>query len=161
MQGGEWTFCDSPNLPVDAGKKFVEKGRFQNLTYLTALMRFPTEYLVKARSKKLSAEERAFVLWVQSNYQVDPTTAHVVRKDVSAQRAPGKCECKNVHHKGSSSRYIRSTCKDCGRIWETERHKPTLDPATCPHANVDHRGSNARVHKTFCIDCGTYVESIS
>ena len=69
------------------------------------------------------------------------------------------CEHTNAHHKGSSTRYRKTTCKDCGVSWQEERDSPTEDPESCPHRRTDHRGSNKFVRKTFCTDCGTYIDS--
>ena len=70
--------------------------------------------------------------------------------------------CKKFHHKGSSAKFLKSTCLKCGyESWaERERQSPLLDPETCPHANTDHRGSNQFVRNTWCKDCETYIESV-
>ena len=71
-------------------------------------------------------------------------------------------DCTNFHHRGSSARYVRHTCKDCGIFHHQEEREVAepLDPALCPHQNVDHRGSNKLEYKTFCKDCQTTIDSI-
>jgi len=77
------------------------------------------------------------------------------------QSASSTCEHFNVHHKGSSARFIRTTCSNCNELLSNvERNPPTTDPDLCRHRRTDHRGSNKHVRKTFCLDCGTHIESI-
>ena len=90
--------------------------------------------------------------------EVKPKTICVPSKAASSS---GPCEHKEVHHKGSSARYIRSTCKHCGLVWQEERAAPTKDPETCEHLQVDHRGSTKDVLRTYCKDCGTYIDVVS
>ena len=80
--------------------------------------------------------------------------------NATSPSSAAECRHENVHHK-DSSRYLRSTCKDCGESWQEERNAPTQDPDSFPHRHTDHRGSNKHVRKTFCIDCGTYMDSVS
>ena len=73
-----------------------------------------------------------------------------------------ECEHLYVQHKGSSARYIRTTCKHCGKVWQEERHKEEAkDPETCRHLNVGHRGSTKVMRRTFCKDCQTYVDEVA
>ena len=62
--------------------------------------------------------------------------------------------------KGSSVRYRKTTCKDCGETWQEEREGPTEEPESCTHRHTDHRGSNKFVRKNYCKDCGTYIDSV-
>ena len=68
--------------------------------------------------------------------------------------------CTAVHHKGSSARLRRATCKKCKKVTQEERTATYADPAGCLHAHEDHRGSDRLSRKTFCLDCGTVIATV-
>ena len=63
--------------------------------------------------------------WINKNFEVDKTqktleiknSKQEENKSSSSAGSDAKtCSHTKVHHKGSSARYERSTCKDCGFV---------------------------------------------
>ena len=103
------------------------------------------------------------VQWVERYFTVDveAKTIVVASASPSANASGAACAHTKVHHKGSSARYVKTTCCACNESWSVERNPVTKNPETCQHFRTDHRGSNHRVRKTYCLDCGTYIDSVA
>ena len=154
----DWTVLGSP----PGHETRFSRGTFKNQSFLDVIAKYSDQYVVMKKSKKLVAEDAEFVAWVDKFFQVDHITKEV--KPLPPPTRPAQqseCEHKNLHHKGSSAQYIRTTCKDCGLQEQEERHVPTHSPEQCAHLHTDHRGSNKLVRKTYCTDCGEYVDSVA
>ena len=162
----EWTFADGGGPPEGGNRKF-ETGVLKGRTFLDITLEHPEQYFSTRHSKTLSGVAKEYIAWVNEHFDRDPTDKMLVVKSsksaskVDYSRASSSCSHAKVHHKGSSARYIRTTCTGCGEIWQEERNPPTTDPQVCSHARTDHRGSTKQVRKTFCIDCGTYIDSVA
>ncbi len=164
----------------DAQKKF-QTGTFKNKTFHDVLHDHPSYYVKVYKQKSLPKEISEFVQWVDKYYDVNKETMEITARTrvqltprghvaASAHGAAGSSSsgiprpcpggCDNFHRKGSSARYIRTTCLRCGNVTQEERYQVTKDPATCKHENVDHRGSNRHVRKTYCKDCGTTIDIV-
>ena len=154
-----WTDVDVPSR----NPKF-STGFFRGKSFLDVVNEFPEHYFQAARTKgQLPRENAEFKEWVEHHFTIDGKNLRrkaVVAPAQSSTLDPSFCPHVNVHHKRSSARYKRHTCKDCGHTWNEERGVPQNDPEMCPHLNTDHRGSNAYVRKTFCKDCGTYIDVV-
>ena len=104
------------------------------------------------------------VKWVAEHFDIDEQDKNVhLKKAVPSQASrqdSATCTHSNTHKRGSSAKYKRTTCKDCGLVWQEERDPPTKTPEECHHRRTDHRGSNGLVRKTYCIDCGTFIDSV-
>ena len=168
----EWQMIDQDEVPVTtAGQDHVifTIGTFKGCRFIDVLNQHPEQYLTARNSKVLPREMQAFVDWVNKFYSVNPKTkkvtlvAELAPRTVQGQvhTGPSICPCTNVHHSGSSARYHRTTCRDCGSVTQVEKVVEHRDPATCPHTNTNHRGSNKYVHKTYCKDCGTVTDTIA
>ena len=69
--------------------------------------------------------------------------------------------CKDFTHAGSTMNWLRSTCRDCGKVTREPREVSyTNDPETCPHEIIDRRGSSRSVSRTFCKQCGTFIDEV-
>ena len=157
----DWTDVDAPSR----NPKF-STGTFRGKSFLDVVREFPNHYFQAARTKgNLPKENAEFKEWVEQHFTIDGKNLRRKTVAVPAQGStldPNVCPHRNVHHRGSSARYKRHTCKDCGHSWNQEREIPQNlnDPEMCPHLNTNHRGSNAYFRKTFCKDCGTYVDVV-
>ena len=108
-----------------------------------------------------------YVAWVKQHYDVDTKNKRLTRRvaqgSTSAGSVPPPVVCSHTKktRKGSSARYIRISCVDCGAIISnTERDEPTESVYTCQHKRTDHRGSNKHVLRTYCKDCGMLIEEV-
>ena len=110
-----------------------------------------------------------YVTWVKQYYDVDTANKRLTRRVAQGSAsaasgggtAPVACSHSKTTRKGSSARYIRISCVDCGAIISnTERDEPTVSVYTCQHKRTDHRGSNKHVLRTYCKDCGMVIEEI-
>jgi len=156
----EWTFADDEEPPEGGEKKFTA-GTLRGQTYLDITLDHPDQYFTTYRSKTLSEEAKAYVQWVQRHFAVDTEAKQLTPKRHQAEKGSPTCQHTKVHHKGSSARYLKTTCMQCGLVSTEERDPDTVDPEVCPHAHTDHRGSNKYVKKTFCKDCKTYIDTVS
>ena len=138
-----WHMTDSDEVPVTtAGQEHAifTIGTFKGCKWIDVLNQHPDQYLTARKSKTLSREMRAFVDWVDTFYSVNPKTKRATLVAELAPRAvqgqthtgPSICPCTNVHHSGSSARYQRTTCKDCGSVTQVEKVVHHRDPAP-PH----------------------------
>ena len=66
----------------------------------------------------------------------------------------------DVHHKGSSARLRRTSCKKCKQVTQEERTATYAEPEGCLHAHVDHRGSNRLSRTNLCLDCGALTDIV-
>ena len=171
----EWTVVDEAGLPLsvpEGGDRKFTLGLLRGRTFLDVTLKDKLQYFSIRGSKKLNPEQIEYAQWVEDHF-----TAHKDRSanggtiDVWLTLKPAMprqegyikmaCAHPDVHHKGSSARYIRSTCNTCKKVWQEERNVPSQDSAQCQHRRTDHRGSNKQVRKTYCLDCGTYIDSVS
>jgi len=135
-------------------------------TFIDVTLEHPEQYFANYRSKTLSNEAKEYIAWVDKSFEVDKDAKQIKEKGIlltanaTAPSSSTSCRHANVHHKGSSVRYRKTTCKDCGEVWQEERDGPTEEPESCTHRHTDHRGSNKFVRKTYCKDCGTYIDSV-
>ena len=159
----DWTEVVAPSL----NPKF-NTGTFRCKFFLYVVREFLQHYFQIARTKQkvIPKENAEFKEWVEQHFEIDGNT---LRRKIPSVVVPTTdsmtdqfCPHANVHHKGSSARFKRFTCKDCGTSWNQEREVPQNlnDPEMCPHINTDHRGSNAHVRRTFCKDCGTHIDAV-
>ena len=154
-------------------RPLVPRWHVERQTFLDVTMEHPEQYLSTRRSKKLSKGAEAYIKWVEKNFDIDPDTKHskpANTQHVSARPRRGDgaglpslemCPYKEVHHKGSSARYLRTTCYDCLEMWQVERNPVTQTAEECLHRRTDHRGSNKQVRTTYCPDCGSYIDSVA
>ena len=109
---------------------------------------------------------RNYVVCVDRHFVVNELTKEFTHRQPvdssSSSIATQVCSHDKTHHKGSSARYIRTTCVECGQSWNEERNKKDADdPELCLHTNVDHRGSTKHIHRAFCIECKTCIDEFS
>ncbi len=174
----EWTVVDEAGLPLsvpEGGDRKFTLGLLRGRTFLDVTLKDKLQYFSIRGSKHLNPEQREYAQWVENHF-----TAH---KDKSANggtidvwltlkpampRQEGyikmACAHPDVHHKGSSARYIRSTCNTCKKVWQEERNVPSQDSSQCQHRRTTwwlNDGSNKQVRKTYCLDCGTYIDSVA
>eukprot|EP00959_Pyramimonas_sp_CCMP1952_P348343 7296821-Pyramimonas_sp.AAC.1 len=71
-----------------------------------------------------------------------------------------RCEhgCHFFTRAGSSARFIRKTCRQCGHSTQEERYNKQFDPKYCLHDAIDHRGSTSKLARSCCAKCLTYVD---
>ena len=140
-------------------------------TFIDVTLEHPEQYIATCKSKTLSNEATEYVEWVTANFDVDRKCKPPQLKIKANRMSPAAnatspssaaaCRHEDVHHRGSSAKYIKSTCKNCGATWQEERNTPIMAPEECPHKRTNHQGSNKHVKKTFCLDCGTYIDSVA
>ena len=157
-----WTFEDGSTPPEGGDRRFTQ-GALKNRTSLDVTIEHPQQFFTTIKSKTLSAEQKSYVEWVKLHFiQEGKNLAQKVENPPLPGAMHGTaCPHENTHNKGSSTQTIRTTCKDCGEIWYTERHPVTIEAEECLHHHTDHRGSNKFVRKTYCKDCGTYIDTIA
>jgi hypothetical protein len=160
----EWQFEDGNEPPRGSDRKFTA-GTLKNKTFINVTLEHPEQYFSTYKSKTLTAEAKDYIKWVQDNFDVDAEGKQVKIKDcgpiLRVSGGTAMCSHSKTHNKGSSARYIQTTCCGCGEVWKEERNPPTKSPEECTHCRTDHRGSNKQVRKTWCIDCGTYIDSVA
>eukprot|EP00973_Karenia_brevis_P092891 12414549-Karenia_brevis.AAC.1 len=133
----EWTEVFS--VPPQPVPKF-STGTFRDKSFQDVVAEFPEHYFQSKRNTGiLPAEINEFVKWVDIHFEADDTVLN--RRTVAApargsSRDQNKCSRFNVHREGSSAKYARSTCKDCGFAWNEVRNTPQVDPDMCEHINV-------------------------
>jgi hypothetical protein len=158
----QWTFPED-QIPPEGGDRKFTTGSLRGKTFLDLTLEHPEQYFTTRKSKTLPTEAADYVKWVERYFVADEAALQLRLPGVRAPGAAAGSDCahKDVHHKGSSARYIKTTCKTCNETWREERDPATKAPGQCQHLRTDHRGSNKHVWKTFCIDCGTHIESVA
>ena len=111
MVPSEWTITDA-ETPIAGARTTFADGKFKGMTYAELTAKHPQNYVALRKSKSLPISQRAYVNWVDMNYDVNESTKVVVPKAGVQQHPAGNCRHVNVHHQGSSARYRRTTCKD-------------------------------------------------
>jgi hypothetical protein len=163
-----WTFPPGQGTPAGGDRKFAY-GALKGKTFIDVTLEHPEQYFAICKSKTPSNEAKEYIAWVDKSFEVDKNAKQINERGIlptanatapSTRLDAASCKHANVHHKGSSVRYRRFTCKDCGEVWQEEKDVPTEESETCAHRHTDHRGSNKFVRKTFCKDCGTYIDSV-
>ena len=156
----QWTLEQEP--PPGSDSKF-KTGALKGRTYLDTTLEHPEQFyiMMKQSDSSRSAETKDYVEWVRRYFTLNTATKTIHLKAADDKSKGSKCEHLRTTKKGSSARFIRTTCMDCGEVWQEERDVPTMDPKVCRHARTDHRGSNKQVRRTYCLDCGTYIEEVS
>ena len=103
-----------------------------------------------------------YVDWVKRHFDIDDKGKKLTQRaaagvqNTGSSSTPGVCDHGKVHHRGSSARFIRTTCCKCGELLSNvERSPATVNPREYQHRRTDHRGSNKYVRNTFCLDCGS------
>lgn len=148
-----WTFPPGQDTPAGGDRKFAY-GTLKGKTFIDVTLEHPEQYFANYRSKTLSNEAKEYIAWVDKSFEVDKDAKQINEKGIlptanaTAPSSSTSCKHANVHHKGSSVRYRKTTCKDCGETWQEEREGPTEEPESCAHRHTDHRGSNKFVRKT-------------
>jgi len=123
----EWHMTDYDEEPVTTEGQdhaIFTVGTFKGCRFVDVLNQHPQQYLTARNSKVLPREMQAFVDWVGKFYSVNPKTkkvtlvAELAPRTVQGQvhTGPSTCPCTNVHHSGSSAKYHRTTCRDCGSV---------------------------------------------
>ena len=144
----DWDLVQDPNYHLGVNNRFT--GVMEDKSFQYVIQKFPSYHLEKQvrKGKQISGKDKRFKDWADQEMAVDKELAGTA------------CRHTSVSKSGSSARYIRYTCKDCGIVWQEERHTPFLDPSECPHLNTEHRGSTHFEYKTFCKDCDTQISSV-
>ena len=99
--------------------KTFKYGLLKGKSFIDIVTEHPVEYFMMKKVKEKSKDMQEFVDWVDFYLNIDPQTMVVTLK-VSANKKES-CTHQHVHHKGSSARYLRSTCKECGYFWQEEK----------------------------------------
>ena len=168
---------------MEGGDKLFYLGPHRNETYSEVAKKAEFIQWLMAQSD-LSMQNQDFRTWFNRYYTIHdgsvqataslglPEGANVprpsktrIRKTPPNPPLAQKCAlCKDFTHAGSTMNYIRSTCRDCGRVEQKPREVTyTHDPATCRHEVVDRRGSSrsiSRTFRTFCKQCGTFIDEV-
>jgi len=157
----EWTFPEGVDPPEGGDRKF-STGVLKGKTFLDVTLETPENFFAARQGKGVPKSLEDYLVWVKKHLDVD-VKYKKLKQCIAGRRqsTSSTCEHSNVHHKGSSARFIRTTCSNCNELLSNvERNPPTTDPDLRRHRRTDHRGSNKHVRKTFCLDCGTHIESI-
>ena len=112
-QGMEWTFPEGEGPPEGSDRKF-EVGALKGRTFIDVTLEHPEHYFTARKSKAVPAAVKEYVAWIEKHFDVDVEhrkLKQVVVAKVSASST--SCSHSKVHHKGSSARFIRTTCVDC------------------------------------------------
>ena len=124
----EWIFPE-PMTMCPGGDQVFTAGSLKGKTFIDVTLKHPQQFLACKKFKSLIVEMRSYVNWAENYYDIDSDTKEVKLKGSPAHRqsldgCTGDCEHRDVHHKGSSAKYQRSTCKACGHVWKVEKHSP-------------------------------------
>ena len=156
------------SVPEGGDRKFTV-GMLKGRTFLEITLQDKLQYFSIRGAKQLTTEQSEYREWVEKHFtpfndrSSNGGKTSLILKPAGERSSGGLVACAHtdVHHKGSSARYVRSTCNSCGKTWQEERNVPTTVPGQCMHRRTDHRGSNKQIRKTFCLDCGTYIDSVT
>ena len=152
-------------MVMEGGDKKFYLGKHRNETYSEVAKKIEFIQRLMAQSD-LSMQNQDFLAWFNRYYTIQdgsvqaraslglPEGAYVprprktgIRKTAPNPPLAQKCAlCKDFTHAGSTMNYIRSTCRDCGRVEQKPREVTfTHDPSTCRHEVVDRSGSSRSV----------------
>ena len=114
-----WVFEDGSPPPEGGDTKFTQ-GALKNRTYLDVTIEHPQQYFAVEKSKTMPQEQAAYVAWVKRHFTQEGKSLMPKRENPCPETNRTTCRHENVHHKGSSTQNVKSTCKDCGEVWYTK-----------------------------------------
>ena len=168
------------DMVMEGGDKKFYLGQHRNETYSEVAKKVAFIKWLMVQSD-LSMQNQDFLTWFNRYYTIQDGSGHVraslgliegtyvprprktgIRKTPPNPPLAQKCTlCNHFTHAASTMNYIRSTCRDCGRVEQKPREVTyTHDPATCRHEVVDRRGSSRPISRTFCKQCGTFIDKV-
>ena len=118
----DWTFADGEQPPLMGGNKKFPSGTLEGKTWLNVTLDEPEHFFSVHEREKNPKYLIDYVAWVKQHYEVDTPNKRLTRRvaqgSTSAASVPPPVACSHTKktRKGSSARYIRISCVDCGAI---------------------------------------------
>ena len=117
----DWTFAEGEQPPLNGNKKFPT-GALKGKTWLNVTLDEPEHFFSVQGREKNPKYLVDYITWVKQYYDVDIVNKRLTRSVAQGSTAatsvppPVACSHAKTTKKGSSARYVRISCADCGAI---------------------------------------------